>query len=426
MQPATAPAMEGIDPASAWRLRYWTIFGGQALSLIGSALTQFVLMWWITEQVGTVAALATAGMAALLPQALLGPFGGTFADRYSRRMLMIVADAVSALCMLVLISLFLTDRIELWHLYTMMSIRSAMQAFQAPAAAASVAMLVPTSFLPRAAGLGQSMQGVMAVAAAPLGALAMSAMPLGWALGIDVITALLGIVPLMLFRVPQERAAAHERPGLWPEFKQGVQLVWRHAGLRRLYALLGTTVLVLMPAMMLVPLLVKDYFGGGAAQVALLEGLGGLGMVLGGLLVAALAPLPRMSWVLIGFTLSCVAMGLTALVPSHLFGLAVTWWVVSSLTFIVGNAVLTALLQSSIPNQMQGRALSLLNTAMGLAGPVGLLVATPLGEVIGVRWLFVLAGGLGGLVCAAGFLSPALMEMRPKSTSLRRAEQRTE
>jgi len=67
-----------------------------------------VLLWWITDTTGSVSALATAGMAALLPQAVLGPFGGVLADRYNRRILMIAADSISALCMLVLIALFLT------------------------------------------------------------------------------------------------------------------------------------------------------------------------------------------------------------------------------------------------------------------------------------------------------------------------------
>ncbi|CAM5359760.1 hypothetical protein AFAE65S_01526 [Alcaligenes phenolicus] len=400
------------DPGPRWRLRFWMIFSGQALSLVGSALTQFVLLWWITDTTGSVSALATAGMAAMLPQALLSPLGGTFADRYSRRLLMITADVISALCMAVLIVLFLTERIELWHAYVMMFIRSAMQAFQTPAATASMAMLVPRDFLPRAAGLNQSMQSFTVVAAAPLGALAISVMPMGWALGIDVGTALLGIVPLLVFRIPQLRAAgARGIGGIWTEFREGLTLVWGHPGLRRLYGLLGAVVLVIMPSFALLPLLIKEHFNGGAPQVALMEGLAGIGMVLGGMVVAALAPRRQVPWVLWGFAASCLALALTGLVPGRLFGVAVAWWVLSGFTFILGNAPLTALLQATIPNQLQGRALSLLAMAMGLAAPVGLALATPLGEWIGIRWLFVLMGVAGTLVSLAGFLSPPLRKL---------------
>ncbi|EJL30829.1 arabinose efflux permease family protein [Caulobacter sp. AP07] len=396
------------DPGTRWQPRYWSIFVGQALSLIGSALTQFVLIWWITDTTGSVAALATAGMVALLPQALLGPLGGAFADRHSRRLLMIAADGVSAICMLVLIALFLTQHIALWHIYTMMFVRSAMQAFQAPAAAASTAMLVPARFLPRASGLNQTMMGIMTVAAAPLGALAIALMPIGWALGIDVVTALIGIVPLLIFAIPQHRAPKAQRAGLWREVKEGVHLVWDDPALRRIYGLLAGVVLVIMPSFTLVPLLVKEHFGGGAEQVAIIEGLGGAGMIAGGLLVAALAPRRLMLWLLSGYALSCFTLALVALAPADMFWLAVVFWVFSSITFIIGHAPFTTLIQTTVPNHLQGRVLSLLSTIMGLAAPIGLALTTPLGELIGIRWLFVLMGALGGLVSLLGFLSPVL------------------
>lgn len=159
----------GVDPGPGWQWRFLSIFTGQSLSLIGSAMTQFVLIWWITDTTGDLGALATAGLAALLPQALLGPVGGTFADRYNRRMLMIVSDMVSAFCIVVLIALFLSGHIALWHIYLAMFVRSAATAFQMPAASASEAMLVPRHFLPRTAGLNQTLTGVVTVAAAPWG-----------------------------------------------------------------------------------------------------------------------------------------------------------------------------------------------------------------------------------------------------------------
>lgn len=409
-----------VGPRSRWQLRFWSVFGGQALSLVGSALTQFVLLWWIADTTGSVANLASAGVAAMLPQALLGPLGGTLADRYSRRKLMILADLASAMCMLVLIGLFLSERIELWHAYAMMAVRSAMQALQAPAASASVSMLVPPSFLSRASGLNQAMQSMTLVAAAPLGAFAMGVMPIGWALGIDVLTALLGILPLLLWRIPQP-----DRPGddadaqgstLWSELRDGVHLVWSHPGLCRLYGLIGLLVLVIMPSFTLIPLLVKEQFDGGAPQVALMEGLSGAGMLLGGLLVAVMAPRRHIYWILFGFAASCMSLALTALAPEKLFGVAVAWWVIGGITYVFGNAPLTALLQTIIPRHLQGRALALLNSVMGLSGPIGLALMAPLGEAIGVRALFVAIGIVGAGISLVAFTSPALLRLSDTTT----------
>lgn len=398
-------------PGPRWKLRYFSIFAGQSVSLIGSALTQFVLMWWITDTTGSVAALAMAGVAALLPQALLAPIGGTLADRHSRRLLMIVADIVSALCMAVLIWLFASGGIALWHIYVAMFVRSAAQAFQMPAAAASVAMLVPPGFLLRASGLSQMLMGVVTIAAAPLGALAMSLMPIGWALGVDVITAVLGVVPLLVFAVPQHFAAAGERSGLWREFTQGVAMVWRDAGLRNLYGLVAAIVLLLMPASTLMPLLVKSHFGGGAPQVAMLEGMAGIGMILGGAAAAVLVPRRAMRRGIGALVAANLALMLTGLVPGDAFWFGVAFWAAASIAMVVGNAPLAAVLQAIVPNRFQGRVFALLNMLMGLGAPVGLAVATPVGEALGVRWLFVGAGLLGALLCVAGLFSRPLMRL---------------
>jgi DHA3 family macrolide efflux protein-like MFS transporter len=397
----------GVDPGPGWQWRFWSIFAGQSLSLIGSAMTQFVLIWWITDTTGDLGALATAGLVALLPQALLGPVGGTFADRYNRRMLMIVSDLVSAFCITILIALFLSGHIALWHIYMAMFVRSAASAFQMPAASASEAMLVPRHFLPRAAGLNQTLMGLVTVAAAPLGALAITAMPIGMALWIDVGTALLGITPLLIFAIPQHRTSGGST-GLWGEFREGIGVVWQSKQLLRIYALLTAVVLVIMPTFTLLPLLVKQHFGGGAAEVAILESMGGAGMIAGGVIVAVIVPRRLVSWILWGFTLSCATLALTALVPPGLFWLAAFFWALSGITFILGDAPFTALIQTTVPNQLQGRALGLLGTLMGLAAPIGLLAAAPLGAVIGVRWLFVLTGALGTLVSLLDFLSREL------------------
>lgn len=403
------PTPQEVGPN--WQCRYWAIFLGQALSLIGSAMTQFVLLWWITATTQSASALATAGMAALVPQALLGPLGGTFADRYSRRVLMIATDLICALCMVVLITLFATKNIQLWHIYTLMFVRSSMQAFQAPAASASTAMLVPEEFLPRAAGLNQTLGGIMSIAAAPLGALAMSLMPLSAALSIDVVTAVLGIAPLLVYAVPQHHTSKEDRQSVWTEFREGFDVVWNNRGLRHLYGLLAVTVMVIMPTFTLSPLFVKQYFNGGAPQVALMEGLAGAGMIAGGLLVAVVNPKRRILTTLWAFALCCATLAFTGLSPANAFWMATIWWMVSGLTFSYGNAPMIAVLQSVIPNQLQGRAFSLLSTVMGLAAPVGLLLSGPLSEAIGVKWVFVLSGVLGTIVSLLGFFSHPLRHL---------------
>lgn len=158
-------------------------------------------------------------------------------------------------------------------------------------------------------------------------------------------------------------------------------------------------------------MLIKEHFGGGAREVAIIESLSGLGMVAGGALVAVLAPRRRIPFVLWGMALGCFSVAGAGLPSRDMYWLAVVSWSLGSATWIMGNAPFTAILQSTVPNHLQGRVLSLLTTMMGLGAPFGLVLATPLGEVIGVRWLFVVLGTLGGLVMLLGFLSPAVLRM---------------
>lgn len=398
--------------SSPWKLRFWSIWLGQAFSLIGSALTNFVLLWWITQTTGSAQALALAGAAGMLPQALLAPFGGVLADRYSRRLIMIVADSITAASMLLLIALFASNTIQLWHIYALMFVRSSMQAFQQPASAASTANLVPADWLPRSAGLNQAVLGIMTIAAAPLGALALAVMPLQNALMIDVVTALLGIVPLLIFRIPQPKTTASAKTSFLTELREGVGYVAKRRGLTILYALLALVVLTIMPMFVMTPLLVKDHFKGGANQVALMEGLAGAGMIVGGVLISFWPIFKRrIVTVLVTFAISCFTVALTALAPGDWLWLGVVWWTISGLTFSMGNPPLMTIVQSNVPNELQGRVLSLLNMVMGIAGPLGTVLAGLLGEALGVRALFIIGGTASALVCVAGFLSKDLLSI---------------
>ena len=402
---------EGISERKPWKLRFWMVFIGQGLSLLGSSLTQFVLIWWITDNTGDISALGFAGLVALLPQALLSPVGGVFADRYNRQIIMILSDIISASGIVILIILFQESLIELWHIYLVMAVRSAMQAFQQPAATASVAMLVPASFIPRAVGLNQSLQGLMVIGAAPLGALVMASMPIGWALSIDVFTAFLGSFVLLFFTIPQCKESAGKIVGFVSQFRDGFYFLWNFQGLRHLYMLMTVVVVVIMPLYTLVPMLVKTYFGGSAYQVAVLESLAGVGMIVGGGSVAVFAPKNRVLWILAGFVGTCLFIAIVGLVPRDRFWLASTSWFLAAVFNIAGNAVFMTLIQASVPNHIQGRLVSLQALVAGVASPLGLLLATPLGEIVGTRWLFVIWGSLGAVVISTGFLSSSIRRM---------------
>src|ERR1044071_8465084 len=107
--------MTTVNPK--WARRFFTLWTGQALSLLGSQLVQFAIIWYLTQTTKSATMLAIASMMGLLPQVLLSPFIGTWVDRGNRRFIMIVADSLVATATLGLAVLFAFGVVQTWHIY---------------------------------------------------------------------------------------------------------------------------------------------------------------------------------------------------------------------------------------------------------------------------------------------------------------------
>ena len=160
-----------------WATRFFAIWSGQALSLFGSSLVHFALIWWLTQKTGSATVLALASLAGMLPQVLFGPFAGALVDRWNRRQVLILADGSIALATLILVYLFAMDQAQPWHVYVILAFRSLGGAFHYPAMAASTPLMVPEDKLTRVNGLNQTLQGLNAMVAPPVGALLITVLP---------------------------------------------------------------------------------------------------------------------------------------------------------------------------------------------------------------------------------------------------------
>jgi len=190
------------QPPSKSMTAFFTIWGGQAFSLLGSQLVQFALVWYMTQRTGSATVLALASLVALLPQIFLGPVAGALVDRWNRRVVMMVADSLIALATVILAALFFFDAVQIWHIYLLMFIRSAGGAFHWPAMKASTTLLVPDQHLSRIAGLNEGLWGLASIVSPPLGALLIGLLPMQSILAIDLGTALLAITPLIFITIP--------------------------------------------------------------------------------------------------------------------------------------------------------------------------------------------------------------------------------
>jgi DHA3 family macrolide efflux protein-like MFS transporter len=407
-------ALTTEQTAGRWKAPFFTIWIGQAFSLLGSQLVQFALVWWLTRTTGSATVLATATLVALLPQVLLAPLAGALIDRWNRRLVMIVADASIALATIGLAVLFWSGSVQVWHVYLLMFIRSLAGAFHWPAMQASTSLMVPKEQLSRIQGLNQMLQGGMNILSAPLGALLLEVLPIQGVLAIDVLTASLAIVPLLFIPVPQpkrnENLAPHEAgPTVWQDLKAGFHYVWSWPGMVMIVVMAAVINLLITPAFSLLPILVTKYFNGQAMQLAWMDSAWGVGMLLGGLILSAWGGFRRRVLTsLVGLVF--MGLGLTGigLTPASAFGLAVACTFFAGMMNPIVNGPLFAVLQTVVEPEMQGRVFTLIMSVSSAMTPLGLIIAGPLVDVLGPRSWFVIGGIVTTLMGAAAFFVPAI------------------
>jgi DHA3 family macrolide efflux protein-like MFS transporter len=383
------------------------------ISLLGSALVEFALAWYLTIKTGSATILATAVMVALLPQVILGPFIGPLIDRWNRKRIMIGADLAIALITVGLVLLFYFNAIQVWHIYVAMIIRAIGQSFHFPAMQATIPLIVPARHLVRISGLTQMFQGIINIAAPPAGALLLGVMPMQGVLSIDIITAAIAIACLAAVAIPKTiRTVGTAAGGVIKEMIQGFRYIWTWKGLRILIILSALLNLFMIPPFTLLPILVTTHLGGDVLKLGWLEAAFGVGVIIGGLILGAWGGFKKnMVTVLLGLAVAGVSTFVLGFTTLNLFilGVVVCFLIGAGLTFT--NAPVIAIMQKTVTNDMQGRVFSLMGAIGAAATPLGLIIAGPLADSCGISILYFIAGAATLLLCLYAAFIPSVMNL---------------
>jgi DHA3 family macrolide efflux protein-like MFS transporter len=411
---------------SGWQRTFFLIWVGQAFSLLGSELVQFALVWYLTRTTGSASVLAFASFVALIPRVLISPFTGVLVDRWNRKFVMILADAGIALATMALAGIFFFGRIQVWHIYVIMFIRSLGSGFHWPALQASISLLVPKDQLSRISGLNQTLRGTLGILAPVFAALLLDYLPMFGILSIDVLTAILAISPLLFVVIPQPAKTMPDETGqpvrIWEDVKFGFRYLYHWKGM--FYLALAATLLnfLLNPGFTFTPLLVTGYFEKGAIELSAIESAFSAGMILGGMILSAWGGFKKnIITTLLGILGLSFGTALIALTPSNMFFLAVVGMAVTGFMQPMANGPLFAIMQAHVDPQIQGRVFSMLESMVSAMMPVSMLIAAPVAEWIGIRgWL--MFGAAGCLVIGlGGFFIPSLMNIEEDSHAARSA-----
>lgn len=405
-----------MEQITSWGRRFFTVWTGQAFSLLGSQLVQFALIWWLTVETGSAIVLTIASIMGILPEIFLTPIAGALVDRWNRRRVMIAADLLTAAVTLVLMVLFALGLVEVVHVLLALLLRSLFSGFHWTSMQASTTLMVPEVHLARISGLNQSVRGMASILAPPLGAVLIAALPMYLVLSVDVITALIAVLSLMVVRIPEIRKAMVKgKMSITGDLREAWTYLRSWKGAVFLMIIFMFINFLINPAFALLPLLTVKHFGGGAMEYAFLESLAGLGMVLGGLFLGLWGGTTRKVVTCMAATGLCgIGVFTIGIVPPSGYMVAALGCLVIGLTLPIINGTVVAIMQKGIRADMQGRALALLGSGVAAMSPVGLILAGPIADAAGIQPWFIVGGTAMFLTAIGSVFMPVIMHMEDR------------
>ncbi len=399
-----------------WARRFYTLWTGQALSLLGSQLVQFAIIWYLTQETNSATTLAIASMMGLLPTVLLSPFIGTWVDRGNRRLFLIAADAAVAITTFILALLFAFDSVQIWHIYIALFIRAVAGGFHQSAFGASVVLLVPEDQLARVQGFNQALHGGLNIISAPLGAYLLAVFSMEGILAIDVFTAILAIAILLFFQIPQPEKSSNAPSTFWQDFAAGFRYIMAWRGLVMLLGLVMVINFFYTATEPLTPLLIKNHFDGDASQLGLWLALFSLGNILGGVILGVWGGFKKK---VVTAQTGLALMGLTTvivgLVKPNMFIIALIANTTMGLLLPIINGSYGATLQFVVKPEMQGRVFAFIMSAATLVSPIALIIAGPFADSFGIQPWFIIAGVSCIAIGILGFFIPAVMNIESRA-----------
>jgi MFS transporter, DHA3 family, macrolide efflux protein len=393
--------------------KFFILWFSQAASIIGSMVVEFALAWYLKELTGSAKVLSTAIIVAILPMVFLAPFVGPFIDRWNRKTIMILADLGVMLLTVLLVVLFFTDAIQIWHIYVVLFGRSIGQVFQQPAFRASIPLIVPEKHLVRVNGFMTTLEGVTILVAPPAGAFLMDSLSIHWVLSVDIITAIIAISCLLPMGIPQPlRTTITKKMNVIGEMVQGFHFIEAWKALLLLFILCGILNCFSNPLQTLLPLFIEKYLGNDILKLGWLQMVFGVGILAGGLILSAWGGFKkRIVNSFLGLIISHISIIIFGFTTENSFLTGLSMWLLWGVSNAFVNAPIGAIVQSKVPQDMQGRVFSVLGSICTAMIPVGLAIAGPIGDAIELRWIYIFSGIIPLVITLAFFYFGKLMDI---------------
>ena len=368
----------------------------QNLSLFGSSVVGYAIIWHITLETSSGLWLMYATLANMVPHLIISLYSGVWADRYRKKYLIMLSDGFIALVTLVLFVLFRLGFQQLWLLLLVSVIRSLGTGVQGPSVSAILPQLVPHEHLTRIQGINQSISSVLFMLAPAVGGMVLGLMDISWTFLLDVVTATIALSIFIFIKVDPIKRAKRTTPVLHAMF-EGVRYTFGNPVLRTLIIYYSFAFFLLTPAAILTPLLVDRSFGPEVWRLTVNEISWTVGNLIGGILVSLRGHFKD--------KVKAIAISLVALgIGFALLGVASVFWLYLLIMMVVGifmpilTTAETVMIQKITPPNKMGRVFSIVQVLSGSTIPLGMLFYGPLADRFSIESLLIVSGVLMAIV----------------------------
>jgi DHA3 family macrolide efflux protein-like MFS transporter len=382
-----------ITDQRKWKRTTALFLTSQTLSILGSSLVQYALMWYVTLETKSGVMMTIYIIAGFVPTFLLSPFAGVWADRYDRQKLIILSDGFIALVTTALAIAFMSGDRSLWLILVAAAMRSVGSAIQGPAVGAILPQFVPQDKLMRVNSLNGTIQSANMLGSPMIAGALMSIAPLQVVFFIDLITAALAISLLVFFlRIePHARSQKRQENSYFRDIALGFGYVRKHPHLMPFFAFTGIILVLVTPAAFLTPLQTVRSFGAEVWRLTAVEVVFSIGMMAGGGMLALWGGFRnRMNTMVVATLIMGACTVALGLVPS--------FWLYLAAMGIFGIAMplhmtpTTVMLQERVDPDYLGRVFSVSTMLSTSLMPLGMLIFGPLAEVVTIETLLLVTG----------------------------------
>lgn len=379
---------------SNWKIQAALFLSSQTFSLFGSSLVQFAIIWYVARSTNSGIMVTISTISAFLPLLFISLFAGVWADRYNRKLLIILSDGLIATSTLILAIIFLMGYNNIWIIFLVSAIRSLGAGIQTPAVNSLIPQIVPEEKLMRINGINGTVQSLIYFVSPAVGGAVLTYGTFESILFIDVVTAIIAILILLTLKVAiHKKAAGKQETHYFNDLKEGIRYSFNNSFVKQLIIFYAMAMFLAVPAAFLNVLMVTRTFGDEYWKLTANEMAFFAGSMIGGVVIATWGGFKNR---VITIAVGCIAFGVltVAIGVIKAFFIYLGVMVLTGMTMPLFNSPSMVLIQEKVENNMQGRVFSFIQIVSSGLMPLGMILFGPLADIISIQTLMIISGAL--------------------------------